>query len=109
MFPRTLAERVAEVEGRCPRYVEDVLGRPPRDESTLQRWREGVAVVEGFRARAGVVTEFDALGPEPDVHDDLWTTWQRASIDLMQAKVELIDQSPGDPVAHVDAGFDLGL
>ncbi|HEX9970315.1 MAG TPA: MobF family relaxase, partial [Acidimicrobiales bacterium] len=41
-IPMTLTARLAEVERRTPRYVEDVLGRLPVGEGPRDRWRAGV-------------------------------------------------------------------
>jgi hypothetical protein len=101
-----LAERVAEVERRCPRYLHDALGRLPADEAARALWRRGVEVIEDYRAREGITTEFDALGAEP-AKGAAWREWHFASTELAHVKVEIAQAS--EPPAGLDLNEDFGI
>jgi conjugative relaxase-like TrwC/TraI family protein len=106
-IPVVLAERMREVERRCPRYVEDVLGRPPADERARESWRRGVEAVERYRAVAGITDRRVALGHRPTEPGAQRLVWDAASRELAEAKQRIAftaDQSRSGPVTP-DLGF----
>lgn len=107
-LPRVQAERVAEVERRCPRYLHDALGRPPEDAEARRWWRRGAEAIEDYRAREGITNEFDALGAEPQ-GGEAWRTWYLASTELVHVKTEIANAL--EPAAEIgqDVDLDIGL
>lgn len=105
-LPVVLAERVAEVERRCPRYVEDALGRPPATEAARGWWRRGVELIETYRATADERDSRKALGVRPD---DLSgrMMWDAASRELADVKVAMAGAL--DPSIRRAVGQDFGV
>ena len=102
-----LAERVLEVEHRCPHYIEDFLGRPPADVAARQSWRRGVEAIERYRAIAGVTGQRDALGPRPAAPSGERLTWDVTSRELAEVKQAMAHQL--DPSAGRAVGQNFGL
>jgi conjugative relaxase-like TrwC/TraI family protein len=108
VLPHVLAERVAEVERRCPRYLHDALGRPPEDEAGRAWWRRGVEVIEDYRAREGITTEFDALGAEPP-SGDACREWHLVSTELAHVKAEIVQEATPPTGPELNEDFGIGL
>ena len=58
-------ERAQSAERERPAYLEHALGPRPEHERPLERWRQAVRELEGYRARHGITDPERALGPEP--------------------------------------------
>jgi hypothetical protein len=108
VLPHVLAERVADVERRCPRYLHDALGRPPEEADARRWWRRGAEVIEDYRAREGITTEFDALGAEPP-SGDAWREWHLVSTELAHAKAEMVHALVPTSETGLTQDVDIGL
>ena len=62
---RQAEERAQSAERERPAYLEHALGPRPEHERPLERWRQAVRELEGYRARHGITDPERALGPEP--------------------------------------------
>lgn len=107
-LPVVLAERVAEVARRCPRYVEDVLGRPPADESRRTWWLRGVELIETYRTTADEHDPRNALGIRPDDPTGRMM-WNAASRDLANIKRGLVNTTDLGTAVSPTHEFSLGL
>jgi conjugative relaxase-like TrwC/TraI family protein len=64
-FARHAEERAQSAERERLAYLEHALGPRPEHERPLERWRQAVRELEGYRARHGITDPQRPLGPEP--------------------------------------------